>query len=174
MTELNKTEHDRTEHDKHIREHSMTEQSMTEQSMTYQKNIPDQNVKILFGGRKPNVLCETCRPQPLADASMTYLVGFAALRHSMGPLQMPCNCRCLICPEASWWGGAPPESSLAGAACFWTNMRAIGACQRASTPCYFALCRAGWAGRPRRQQQETPTVGLEPTTTRLRALRSTD
>ena len=36
-------------------------------------------------GRKPNVLCETCRPQPLADANMTYLVGLAALSPSIGP-----------------------------------------------------------------------------------------
>ena len=30
------------------------------------------------------------------------------------------------------------------------------------------------AGEPVTKQKETPTVGLEPTTTRLRALRSTD
>ena len=60
-----------------------------------------------------------------------------------------------------------PASSSAGAACFCAGQRAI-------TPRHAViLCPDGRAGRPRSQQQEMPTVGLEPTTTRLRATRPT-
>ena len=60
-----------------------------------------------------------------------------------------------------------PASSSAGAACFCAGQRAI-------TPRHAViLCPDGRAGRPRSQQQEPPTVGSEPTTTRLRATRPT-
>ena len=60
-----------------------------------------------------------------------------------------------------------PASSSAGAACFCAGQRAI-------TPRHAViLCPDGRAGRPRSQQQETPTVRSEPTTTRLRATRPT-